>query len=47
MPRSCYVEAEPLVLHSWTYGTPSPLSHEEFVSKVKEWIEKGTAIPDK
>lgn len=42
-----HVEKEPLVLHSWTYGTPPPLSHEEFVSKVKEWIEKGAAIPDK
>ncbi len=42
-----HVETEPLVLHSWTYGTPPPLSHEEFVAKVKEWIEKGAAIPDK
>jgi mono/diheme cytochrome c family protein len=42
-----HVEAEPLVLHSWTYGTPPPLSHKEFVLKVKEWIEKGAAIPDK
>lgn len=42
-----HVEVEPLVLHSWTYGTPPPLSHEEFVAKVKEWIEKGAAIPDK
>lgn len=36
-----HVEVEPLVLHSWTYGTPPPLSHEEIVAKVKEWIEKG------
>jgi len=42
-----HVEKEPLVLNSWTYGTPPPLSHEEFVAKVKEWIEKGAAIPDK
>jgi hypothetical protein len=41
------VEKEPLVLNSWTYGTPPPLSHEEFVAKVKKWIEKGAAIPDK
>jgi len=31
-----HVEEEPLALHSWTYGTPPPLSHEEFVLKVKE-----------
>ena len=42
-----HVEKEPLVLNSWTYGTPPPRSHEEFVAKVKEWIEKGAAIPDK
>ncbi len=42
-----HVEKEPLVLHSWTYRTPPPLSHEEFVAKVKEWIDKGAAIPDK
>jgi hypothetical protein len=42
-----HVEEEPLVLHSWTYGTPPPLSHQEFVAKVKEWLEKGAAIPDK
>ncbi len=42
-----HVEEEPLVLHSWTYGTPPPMSHDEFVAKVKEWIDKGAAIPDK
>jgi len=42
-----HVEVEPLVLHSWTYGTPPPLSHKEFVAKIKEWIEKGAAIPGK
>jgi hypothetical protein len=42
-----HVEAEPLVLQSWTHGTPPPLSHREFVAKVKEWIDKGAAIPDK
>ena len=42
-----HVEKEPLVLNSWTYGTPPPLSHEEFVAKVREWIEKGAAVPDK
>jgi len=42
-----HVEKEPLVLHSWTYRTPPPLSHAEFVAKVKEWIDKGAAIPDR
>jgi len=40
-----HVEHEPLVLNSWTYGTPPPLSHEEFVAAVKEWIDKGAVIP--
>ncbi len=42
-----HVEKEPLVTNSWTYGSPPPLSHVEFVEKVKEWIDKGAAIPDK
>jgi hypothetical protein len=42
-----HVEKEPLVLNSWTYGNPPPLTHDEFVAKVKEWIDKGAAIPDK
>lgn len=40
-----HVEFDPLVLNSWTYGTPPPLTHEEFVAKVKEWIAKGAVIP--
>ncbi len=40
-----HVEQEPLVLNSWTYGTPPPLTHAQFVAKVKEWIAKGAAIP--
>jgi len=40
-----HVEFDPLVLNSWTYWTPPPLSHAEFVAKIKEWIEKGAAIP--
>ena len=40
-----HIEHEPLVINSWTYGTPPPLSFEEFVAKVKEWIAKGAAIP--
>ena len=42
-----HVEKELLVTNSWTYGTPPPLSHSAFVEKVKEWIEKGAAIPYK
>jgi hypothetical protein len=41
-----HVEEDGLVIHSFTYGERPPLSHEEFVAKVKEWIEKGAAIPD-
>lgn len=41
-----HVEHEPLVAHSWTYGTPPPMSHEEFVGKVKEWIDKGAVLPE-
>ncbi len=40
-----HIEHEPLVINSWTYGTPPPLSFEEFVAKVKEWIAKGAVIP--
>lgn len=42
-----HVEDDTLVKHSFTYGTKPPLSHEDFVVKVKEWIAKGAAIPDK
>jgi len=41
-----HVENDPLVKNSFTYGTKPPLTHSEFVAKVKEWIEKGAAIPD-
>jgi mono/diheme cytochrome c family protein len=40
-----HVEFDPLVKNSWTYRTPPPLTHTEFVAKVKEWIDKGAAIP--
>ena len=40
-----HVEFDPLVLNSWTYGTRPPLTHAEFVAKVKEWIDKGAVIP--
>lgn len=42
-----HVEDDTLVKNSFTYGTRPPLSHEEFAAKVKEWITKGAAIPDK
>ena len=42
-----HVEDDTLVKHSFTYGTKPPLSHKDFVIKVKEWIAKGAAIPDK
>jgi hypothetical protein len=40
-----HVEFDPLVLNGWTYGTPPPLNHTEFVARVKEWIDKGAVIP--
>lgn len=42
-----HVEEDELVKHSFTYGVRPPLSHEEFVAKVKEWVQKGAALPDK
>ena len=45
-----HVEEEPLVLNSFIPlegRSQLPMNHEEFVAKVKEWIEKGAAIPDK
>ncbi|WP_153796386.1 hypothetical protein [Foetidibacter luteolus] len=45
-----HVEVEPLVLNSFIPlegRSRLPMTHEEFVAKVKEWIEKGAAIPDK
>jgi len=40
-----HVQFDPLVLNGWTYGTRPPLSHAEFVAKIKEWIDKGAVIP--
>jgi len=43
-----HVSNDPLVLWGWDPGqgrTKPPLSHDEFVLKVKEWIEKGGACP--
>ena len=42
-----HIEDDTLVKNSFTYGTPPPLSHEEFAAKVKEWIDKGAVLPDK
>lgn len=42
-----HVEEDGLVKHSFTYGVRPPLTHEEFVVKVKEWVEKGAVLPDK
>lgn len=43
-----HVSHDPLVLWGWNPGegrsTP-PLSHAEFVQKVREWVEKGCACP--
>jgi len=42
-----HIEDDTLVKHSFTYGVKPPLTHEEFSAKVREWIEKGAALPDK
>jgi hypothetical protein len=43
-----HVSHDPLVLWGWNPGegrTTPPLSHAEFVQKVKEWVDKGCACP--
>lgn len=43
-----HVEEDHLVLGGWNPGegrTTPPLSHAEFASKFREWIEKGAVIP--
>jgi len=43
-----HVTEDKLVMGCWDPGdgrTKPPLSHEEFAAKVREWIEKGAAIP--
>jgi hypothetical protein len=42
-----HIEHDSLVKHSFTYGVKPPLSHADFASKVREWVEKGAALPDK
>jgi hypothetical protein len=44
-----HVSEDPLVNWAWNPGpgrTVPPLSHDEFVSRVKEWIETGAACPE-
>jgi len=44
-----HVTSDELVLAGWDPGdgrTKPPLSHDEFAAKMKEWIEKGAAIPE-
>ena len=41
-----HVEHDELVKHSFTYGEKPPLSHDAFAAKVREWVEKGAALPD-
>jgi hypothetical protein len=44
-----HVSSDPLVRWGWNPGegrsTP-PVSHAEFVGKVREWVDKGGACPD-
>jgi len=45
-----HVDEEGLVISSFNPPagvTKIPMSHEEFVATVKEWIDKGAAVPDK
>jgi mono/diheme cytochrome c family protein len=44
-----HVSEDKLVLGGWDPGdgrTKPPLTHAEFAAKVREWIEKGAAIPE-
>jgi hypothetical protein len=43
-----HLDADPLVFWGWVPGdgrSIPPLSHAEFVQKMREWIEKGAACP--
>ena len=45
-----HLEKDPLVLWAWTGSNGRslpPLSHEDFMSKVEEWVKNGGACPDK
>jgi hypothetical protein len=44
-----HVTEDELVLYGWNPGdgrTKPPLTHAEFAKKMKEWIEKGAAVPE-
>jgi hypothetical protein len=44
-----HVSEDKLVLAGWDPGegrTKPPLAHDEFVAKVREWIDKGGSIPE-
>jgi mono/diheme cytochrome c family protein len=44
-----HVEQDALVLWAWQPGDgrmPPPLSHDDFVDAVRDWIEAGAAAPD-
>jgi hypothetical protein len=44
-----HVSQDSLVLGGWNPGdgrTKPPLTHDEFVRKMREWVEKGAAIPE-
>ena len=43
-----HVASDPLVLWGWSPGegrTTPPISHEQFVARVKEWLDNGGACP--
>jgi mono/diheme cytochrome c family protein len=44
-----HVATDKLVLGGWNPGdgrTKPPLTHDEFAQKIREWIDKGAAIPE-
>ena len=44
-----HVSEDKLVLGGWDAGegrTKPPISHAEFAAKMREWIEKGAAVPE-
>jgi hypothetical protein len=44
-----HFETEQLVLWAWNPGpgrVPPPISHDQFVAKVKEWIETGAVCAE-
>jgi hypothetical protein len=44
-----HLEADPLVLWGWAPGdgrSAPPLSHAEFVQKMRQWVDGGAVIPE-